>query len=319
MARSGSLSHAAHALEAYELWADTYAPEPHNPLMAAEQNAMLGLLPAVRGARVLDLACGTGRYSRLLAAAQASFVVALDLSPAMLRRASNDLRVLASMDRLPFAQACFDVVVSGLAIGHGPDLGRWMDETARVLAPGGTLLYSDFHPVASQRGLQRTFKDRADHVHTIAHCCHTVDAQRAAAVAAGLTVEHVLELRAGIEFVETFDGADAFYRREHGTPLVLVVRARKPTVRRPRSRARIGATVGRPRSRPTSSAAGRREPIPGGSGRDIPVADGPPRKIPAGIIGRVDVGVPVGARNLGRDRDRFTGATDIESSSGSPR
>jgi SAM-dependent methyltransferase len=313
--RSGSHAHPVSALEVYELWADTYAPEPHNPLMAVEQRAVMGLMPDVRGRRVLDLACGSGRYSRLVAAAQASPVVSLDLSPAMLRRAATDLRIQASMDRLPFADARFDVVVCGLALGHTPELGCWMREAARVLVPGGTLLYSDFHPAASQRGLRRTFKDRSERVRTVAHRCHSVEAQRAAAAAAGLTVEHVLELRAGIEFVEAFDGAEAFYRREHGTPLVLVVRARKATAAdRARSSgddaARESATgdghvtdvdaaedrswnhqmAQRPLARPTSSAAGRREPIPGGSGRDIPVADGPPRKIPGGFFGRGDVG-----------------------------
>ena len=220
--------HVASALEAYELWADTYPPEPHNPLMAAEQKAMLTLLPDVRGRRILDLACGTGRYSKLAAAAQAADVVALDLSPAMLRRVSTGMRVQASMSRLPLTDDCFDLAISGLAVGHAPDLDRWMHEVTRVLIPGGTLLYSDFHPAAWRRGLRRTFKDQSDREHAVAHCCHEVESQRAAATAAGLVVENLVELRAGIEFVEPFDGADAFYRREHGTPLVLVVRARKP-------------------------------------------------------------------------------------------
>ncbi|HEX6570382.1 MAG TPA: methyltransferase domain-containing protein [Steroidobacteraceae bacterium] len=212
-------------LEAYELWADTYAPEPHNPLMAAEQDAMVALLPDVRGRRVLDLACGTGRYSRLVATAPAALVVALDRSPAMLRRVTAGLCVQASMDRLPFTNCSFDVVISGLALGHAPDVGRWMQEVARVLAPGGTLLYSDFHPAASQRGLSRTFKDRSGRWHAVAQFCHAIEAQRHAAAAAGLTLQFVRELRAGIEFLEPFPGAQEFYERQYGTPLVLVVRA----------------------------------------------------------------------------------------------
>ena len=217
------------ALEAYELWADTYAPEPHNPLMAAEQEAMVALLPDVRGRRVLDLACGTGRYSRLVATAHAAQVVALDLSPAMLRRVTGAACIQASMDRLPFANGSFDVVISGLALGHAPDIARWMHEAARVLAPGGTLLYSDFHPVGSQRGLNRTFKDRSGRLHTVAQFCHSIDAQRRAVAAAGLTLRFMRELRAGIEFLEPFPGAEEFYERQYGTPLVLVVRATRQT------------------------------------------------------------------------------------------
>ncbi|HET7204624.1 MAG TPA: class I SAM-dependent methyltransferase [Steroidobacteraceae bacterium] len=213
------------ALEAYELWADTYAAEPHNPLMAAEQKAIVELLPEVSGRRVLDLACGTGRYSRLAAAAHAAEIIALDLSPAMLRRVTAGVRVLASMERLPFANGSFDVVISGLALGHTPDLDRWMHEAARVLRPGGTLLYSDFHPEASQRGLRRTFRDRSNRLHTVVHHCHGLDAQRHAAAAAGLTLQVVRELRAGIEVREEFPGSEEFYRRQYGTPLVLVVQA----------------------------------------------------------------------------------------------
>jgi malonyl-CoA O-methyltransferase len=100
-----------------------------------------------------------------------------------------------------------------------------MHEATRVLGPGGTLLYSDFHPAAAQRGLSRTFRDRSGRLHTVAQCCHTVEAQRDAAQAAGLTLQAVRELRAGIEFLEPFPGAEEFYARHYGTPLVLIVRA----------------------------------------------------------------------------------------------
>ena len=56
-------------LEAYERWAPTYPPEPHNPLMRAEQREVLTQLPVLAGRRVLDLACGTGRYAALAAGA----------------------------------------------------------------------------------------------------------------------------------------------------------------------------------------------------------------------------------------------------------
>ena len=54
-----------------------------------------------------------------------------------------------SMMQLPFGGATFDVVISGLALGHASSIHDWMIEVDRVLKPGGTLLYSDFHPEAA--------------------------------------------------------------------------------------------------------------------------------------------------------------------------
>jgi malonyl-CoA O-methyltransferase len=193
--------------------------------MRAEQRAMLAHWPAVAGRRALDLACGTGRYSRLLAQSRAAQVVAMDFCVPMLRQVSNAARVCASMMQLPFANQAFDVVISGLALGHAANIRTWMAEVARVLAAGGTLLYSDFHPEAARAGLPRSFKDQDDHAWTVPHHCYDLDVQREAA--AELTIEIVQELRVGIELREEFPTSDAFYRRWHGLPVVLVVRARK--------------------------------------------------------------------------------------------
>ena len=50
---------------AYALWAASYPPHAHNPLMLAEERAMLALLPGdLRGRALLDAGCGSGRYLR---------------------------------------------------------------------------------------------------------------------------------------------------------------------------------------------------------------------------------------------------------------
>jgi ubiquinone/menaquinone biosynthesis C-methylase UbiE len=213
--------------EGYERWAPSYPQEPGNPLMRAEQQLMLASFPAVAGRCVLDLACGSGRYVRLLRAAGAAQVVALDASPGMLRRVSGAARVCASMARLPFGAAAFDVVVSGLAVGHAADIGAWMAEVARVLKPGGTCLYSDFHPQAAQAGLSRSFTDERQQSYTLPHFTHEPAAQRAAAAAAGLAISMAREVRVGMELTESFEGSEGFYQRWPGLPLVLVVRVHK--------------------------------------------------------------------------------------------
>ena len=215
-------------LHAYERWAPVYPPFAHNPLMRVEERAMLERWPEVADRWALDLACGTGRYTRQLARSGARTVVAIDFCVPMLQRVATTHRVCANMSRLPFAGCAFDVVVSGLALGHAPALQPWMSEAARVLAPGGTLLYSDFHPEAAHAGLTRSFKDQNDQTCTVPHHCHEVAAQRDAAAQAGLRIESLHEIRVGEELCEPFANCEDFYRRWHGLPIVLVIRACKP-------------------------------------------------------------------------------------------
>jgi ubiquinone/menaquinone biosynthesis C-methylase UbiE len=217
----------AETLAAYERWAPLYPPSAHNPLMRAEQRAMLEHMPPLAGRRALDLACGSGRYSRLLADAQAAQVVALDFCAPMLRQVSAAVRVCGSMMQLPFADETFDVVISGLALGHASSVHAWMIEAARVLRGGGTLLYSDFHPEASRAGLPRTFRDQQGRLRTVPHWNYETTLQEEAARAAKLTVDIVHEVRVGVDLREPFANSGKFYRRWDGLPIVLIVRARK--------------------------------------------------------------------------------------------
>jgi SAM-dependent methyltransferase len=98
--------------------------------------------------RILDAACGNGRYSRfLLKHADADAVLtSFDLSPRMLRRARARLKsdrvthAVADLTRLPYPDAYFDAVVCGWVIEHLPDPSPGLRELARVLQPGGKLL-----------------------------------------------------------------------------------------------------------------------------------------------------------------------------------
>jgi malonyl-CoA O-methyltransferase len=214
--------------EAYDLWAASYPPLPHNPLMRAEQAALLALCPDVTGRRVLDLACGSGRYGLVLQQRGAAFVVGSDLSGVMLAHAPLALRVRADMMKLPFAAESFDLIVSGLAVGHADDLDAWMAGVARVLAPGGECVYSDFHPDAARAGMTRSFADADGQRHELLHALYDLDTHRAAAARAGLRLQASRTVRVGHELTEDFAGAPAFYARWQGLAVVLVLSVVKP-------------------------------------------------------------------------------------------
>ncbi len=97
---------------------------------------------------VLDLACGTGDFTKLVAARHpASRVVSADLVLNMLRLARADgvrRPVCADAMRLPFADETFDAVFTGYGMRNFPDLAGALRQIRRVLKPGGVLVTLDF-------------------------------------------------------------------------------------------------------------------------------------------------------------------------------
>ena len=94
------------------------------------------------GARVLDVAMGTGLVAREAATlvGSASLVLGVDPSMGMLceaRRTLNVSAVLGAGEALPVADASFDFISMGYALRHLPDLGGTFAEFRRVLRPGG--------------------------------------------------------------------------------------------------------------------------------------------------------------------------------------
>ncbi len=109
----------------------------------------LGILPAdVGGLRVVELGCGTGYVSSWLARRGAR-PVAVDPTPSQLRIAADlqgefGLRfplVRAAAEHLPFGDAAFDLAVSEYGAAIWADPFRWIPEAARVLRPGGELVF----------------------------------------------------------------------------------------------------------------------------------------------------------------------------------
>jgi SAM-dependent methyltransferase len=107
-------------------------------------------LRALRPARVLEIAAGTGVVTRALASAldTDAQIIATDLNQAMLDQAaaSGTARPVqwrqADAQDLPFADGSFDVVVCQFGAMFFPDKARAFAEARRVLRPGGTYMFS---------------------------------------------------------------------------------------------------------------------------------------------------------------------------------
>jgi ubiquinone/menaquinone biosynthesis C-methylase UbiE len=125
-----------------------------------------------RGDRVLDLGCGDGALSGVLADVAGS-VVGADVAEAALQRARArhpELSfVLVPIDgALPFDDGSFDVVWSSEVIEHVADSARWLSEVRRVLVPRGRLLLttpSHGRLRLAIGGIERYSEPLGDHLH----------------------------------------------------------------------------------------------------------------------------------------------------------
>ena len=134
--------------------------EQHHISITEQTLALMGLK---HGERVLDLGCGAGWATRLLAQLVAGGgerpgqVVGLDVSDEMVRRArgastqcDNVLFVVGSAQQIPWEENFFDKVLSVESFYYYGDQDGALDELFRVLAPKGELfilinLYRDNH------------------------------------------------------------------------------------------------------------------------------------------------------------------------------
>ncbi|TAJ12828.1 MAG: class I SAM-dependent methyltransferase [Planctomycetota bacterium] len=106
---------------------------------------VVALMDVRPGQRILDLGCGNGWGTRLLAqAAPGATAVGIDVSPAMVARAeaahTNTIRARYEVGRfetLEFRDKSFDRAFSVEALYYAVDLERALAEIARVLKAGG--------------------------------------------------------------------------------------------------------------------------------------------------------------------------------------
>jgi ubiquinone/menaquinone biosynthesis C-methylase UbiE len=115
--------------------------------------AFFELLPGVEGLSGLDVGCGEGYNTRLLAQRGAR-VTAIDIAEVFIEQAKQsealeplgiDYRIASAVE-LPFADATFDFATGFMSFMDIPETNRVLREAYRVLKPGGFLQFSITHP-----------------------------------------------------------------------------------------------------------------------------------------------------------------------------
>lgn len=147
---------------AYASWAPTY-DSMENPTRDLDRLATAASLGGLRCRSILELGCGTGKNTELLAAIGGR-VQALDFTPEMMALARARVPALhvtftqADITQpWPCAAASVDLIASNLVLEHIADLDFIFAEAARCLAPDGRFFISELHPFKQYLGRKATF------------------------------------------------------------------------------------------------------------------------------------------------------------------
>lgn len=147
----------------------------HNVLI--EQPAMAELLPNLNGKTVLDLGCGCGENCLDFIRHGARYVTGVDISENMLAvaraQASHPSITyqkldMCFLDKLE-VHSPFDLIYSSLAFHYIEDFEKLCADIYAHLAHGGTLLFSQEHPLNTTEGFYNKDEDGSVTSYTVFH------------------------------------------------------------------------------------------------------------------------------------------------------
>ena len=148
-----------HTLEFYENRADVYDKflyqtfKTHGEDETAVRNGFIDKLNLKPDSKVLEIACGTGRDSALIAQriGKGGQLVLQDIAPSMLKICKDKLSgfdidktfCISNAAWLPFPDRYFDAVYSFGGLGEFPEIKRSLAEMVRVTKIGGKIVVGD--------------------------------------------------------------------------------------------------------------------------------------------------------------------------------
>jgi malonyl-CoA O-methyltransferase len=143
--------------QAYSDWASTYDDEL-NCSIELEQPPVVNLLQPRKGDIILDVGCGTGRYS-YIATKLGAEVIGIDFSSRMLAIAKKKVpkAKFARCDitkPLYFPDKTFDKIICGLVIDHLKNITPLFQELSRVLKDKGYMIITTLHPRIDFEGIE---------------------------------------------------------------------------------------------------------------------------------------------------------------------
>jgi ubiquinone/menaquinone biosynthesis C-methylase UbiE len=183
--------------DAYTDWSPTYDSD-RNLTRDLDQHVARQELSRLRCRSILELGCGTGKNTPMLASIGAH-VLAVDFSAGMIERARAKVtapnvtfEIADITRRWPCNDQSFDLIVCNLVLEHVADIDFIFAEASRVLITSGRFFICELHPARQYLGTQARFQ-RDDDTKQIAAFTHHITDFTNAALANGLLLKEMKE------------------------------------------------------------------------------------------------------------------------------
>ncbi len=134
----------------FDRWAFLYGFDPITLWLRWVQRNVLKQVVVNEKSRLLDVGCGPGFGLSFFVKRQIKNLAGIDISPKMIscarKRLGTDVILkVASVERIPFPKATFDIVTNTEAFHHFPSPQKAVGEIFRVMKVGGTFYLADIN------------------------------------------------------------------------------------------------------------------------------------------------------------------------------
>ncbi len=181
--------------DAYNNWAETY-DNVNNLTRDLEAKVIRTLLEPIKAERILEIGCGTGKNTQLLAG-RCQQLIAVDFSEEMMQVAKEKIKD----DKVQFLQADItkpwnfgkaDLITSSLVLEHIEDLSFIFQQAAHTLNDGGLFYICELHPYKQLQGSRAKFEKDGNILH-LEYFVHHVSEYFNAAMQNGFVCDHLHE------------------------------------------------------------------------------------------------------------------------------
>jgi ubiquinone/menaquinone biosynthesis C-methylase UbiE len=223
------------ATGAYNLWAADYDSQPDNLMLALDEEIFTALLAdiAVAGTVVVDVGCGTGRHWKKILSHHPKKITGFDVSENMLamlqqKFPGSETYIIKNNLLQPLQNNSCQLLISTLTIAHIENAPAALLEWTRVLAPGGSIIITDYHPAALAKGAQRSFKHNNKTL-AIKNYVHPVDTIIAVAKQLNLQDCRLIEKNIDDSMRQYYEKQNALhvFEKWKGTPVIYGLHLKK--------------------------------------------------------------------------------------------